>query len=109
MGRGSTAPDKPGAIRFAGDLPAWFYHHQVQEPRPLFGFGAGAPGAENGSMFPQELCLNEEIAEDRMSQISPRSRTHHLSVTRQLDCEFGLCMIHKSVSTPIDVVFRRKY
>jgi len=41
-------------------------------------------------VFPQELGLHEEIAEDRMGQISPRSREHHLGVTRQLDGARGL-------------------
>src|SRR5258708_19479972 len=58
-------------------------------------------------MFPQELGLHEEIAEDRMSQIRPRSREHQLSVTRQLDGAFGVGMIRQSDSSHFDVVFRR--
>src|ERR1700704_1252300 len=107
IGGGSAASNKPGAIRFAGDLAPFFGHHQMQEPRPFFCFGAGASGTEDGAAFSQELSLHEEIAEDRMGQIRPRNCEHNLSVTCQLERTMRAGMIRQRNPSYFHVVFRR--
>ena len=87
VGQGSAAPDKSGAIGFAGNLPLFtaLAHHQMQQPRRPFLLGTGAAGAENGGGFLREFRLHEEIAESGMRRVRVRHREHHFRVTGQFN------------------------
>ena len=87
LGQGPASADEAGAVGFAGDLAllAALAHHEIQEPRRLFPFGAGAAGAKHGGARAHELGLHEQIAEGGMGRVRRRGRQHNLGVTGQFD------------------------
>ena len=60
-------------------------HHQVEHPWRLLAEGARPTSAQDRLSLPQDLGLDEQVAESRMQRVGGRRRDHHLGVAGDVD------------------------
>ncbi len=109
IGHGVAAADEPLAIGLIGDLldvrPV--HGHQVKHPRGRLVERSGAGDCRGSPAAPDDLGLNEEIAERGMERVRRGGGENDLRVARHLDLSALARAVRDVDAAHLDVILRR--